>query len=640
MAGRMRMKVNTRYLIPRINIYYFGIDMFGLTILIEDFKYLSQTNATLEQASTGSQAMINLASYWLLRCLKSHSECTPGKNPVSLPRILIDVGIGQQTDVSPFLYERSMGETGYYFALSYRWGTAPLMTKRGNFEEFKRAIPMDQLPTLMKDAILLTQRFGCRYLWVDALCIVQDDFELKEAEIKSMEQIYRNSSLTIAAAVQTVDVPEATIFHMRPVKRSTSREVSARPDNLLDMRGWILQEQVLSTRVLSYTVDGEMYWTCNGTEASCSHPSGRKEDLRPNEKGLGSLMKRELTYHKMNRFLNSLPLADMWENNMYDLWMIIVTDFTNRSLSVENDRLAALAGISSGLERCLDDELLAGHWRSQLANSLAWCVDPDLETGLLCSGYPFGDRMNPKSSLWRIKVANDVQKSLGRRPTTFEAPTWSWASVLGPISYSDRFFSTGRGDMWKYSPTATIDRSGSNPYLTVVGVSMRVDPTTRSIYGALTLQGSLMTAEASMGANGKAPTLSMDLYCTGTCEDVTHRGKPSTHSRISCNWLPDVTAEWLPQLIHCFHISGELSLCLIPTGKQENEFQRVGICIWKAESGNSAELECLDIVSSRLRFIRNEAEKHRSNYLRKHREDEYIRKRRRAMSTLQTIIIV
>lgn len=37
MAGRMRMKVNTRYLIPRINIYYFGIDMFGLTILIEDF---------------------------------------------------------------------------------------------------------------------------------------------------------------------------------------------------------------------------------------------------------------------------------------------------------------------------------------------------------------------------------------------------------------------------------------------------------------------------------------------------------------------------------------------------------------------------------------------------------------------------
>ncbi|KAK3374746.1 hypothetical protein B0H63DRAFT_418942 [Podospora didyma] len=623
----------------------------------EDFQCLMEANKTMDEMNTNSPAINNFVAYWMLRCLKSHSECASGKSPVLLPRFLIDVGVEPQSN-SPFLHETSPGETGFYFTLSYRWGPNPLATCRENVAAYKRAIPVESIPPIIRDAMVVTKQLGCRYLWVDALCIVQDDYEQKEAEISSMEETYRNSTLTIAAAIDTAESPDMGLFHPRnPKEPRQNVYIGERRDNVLDTRGWILQEQVLSSRLLTYSPTGEVRWTCNGVEANCNHPSGHKEKSgNPNEKTLTSYLQREPRYRKMNKFLNGMGLPDKWENNMHDLWMILVTDFTHRGLSVENDRLAALAGISSGLERLLGDELLAGHWRSQLANSLAWCVDPDMEVGLPHRGAAIFNRGTTSrnsstfSGLGNIPsiMATEPESARTARPNTFRAPSWSWASVLGPVSYSHRFFSTGRGAMWKYSPTATGDGTGSSPYVTVLDASIAVDHTTRTISGALTLQGSIFVAKTTLAGGAKAGkgkkilTLSVESFCAGGgCSDGGH-ALPQSHGIVSKKWFPDVTMtmEEIPEEIYCFHIVDELSLCLVPTGSgKKDEFRRVGLCDWKSGFRKEAlELECDEIMSHRLRYIRNKDT--RWEYLRERDEKEYVQKKRRAGAMLQTVVII
>ncbi len=73
------------------------------------------------------------------------------------------------------------------------------MTTVSNYEEMKRAIPMDTLPLLFQDAVTITKKLKLRHLWIDSLCIIQDSPEDKERELSKMGNIYRNAMLSIAA---------------------------------------------------------------------------------------------------------------------------------------------------------------------------------------------------------------------------------------------------------------------------------------------------------------------------------------------------------------------------------------------------------------------------------------------------------
>ncbi|RSL68869.1 hypothetical protein CEP53_002407 [Fusarium sp. AF-6] len=58
----------------------------------------------------------------------------------------------------------------------------------------------DRLPATIRDAIAVVQRLGCRYLWVDALCLVQNDTYDLDQGVKTMDLIYERAWLTIVAA--------------------------------------------------------------------------------------------------------------------------------------------------------------------------------------------------------------------------------------------------------------------------------------------------------------------------------------------------------------------------------------------------------------------------------------------------------
>ncbi|KAK5629029.1 hypothetical protein RRF57_004744 [Xylaria bambusicola] len=164
------------------------------------------------------------------------------------------------------------------------------------------------MPRTFRDAILLVRFLGYRYLWIDSLCILQDQLEDWEAEAKKMGEIYRNARFTIVAAaatsadsgcfqdvdvaplrdrlpcmVGTLEVQESCSTHdshhinifANVARQKTSDHLHTRfkPLSALDSRGWVLQEEVLSARALILAEDG-VYWECMGLVASEEFPNG------------------------------------------------------------------------------------------------------------------------------------------------------------------------------------------------------------------------------------------------------------------------------------------------------------------------------------------------------------------------------
>ena len=153
-----------------------------------------------------SDETIKKVSAWLNECLheqrrgkKIHANC-PKPTDNYMPTRLIE--ISSPTDQCRLRLRESEGSvTEPYVALSYCWGgdqSFKLTHKWVN--EWMVGIPWDELPQTIKDAVTVCQRLGVRSLWVDSICIMQDDANEKAAEIAQMPYIYRNSTLTIAAS--------------------------------------------------------------------------------------------------------------------------------------------------------------------------------------------------------------------------------------------------------------------------------------------------------------------------------------------------------------------------------------------------------------------------------------------------------
>lgn len=79
----------------------------------------------------------------------------------------------------------------------------PIKTTTDTIKEGMKPIPESTLPLTFRHAVVLTRTLGCRYLWINSLCIVQDDEDDWQVEAAQMASIYRNSLLTLAATAAT-----------------------------------------------------------------------------------------------------------------------------------------------------------------------------------------------------------------------------------------------------------------------------------------------------------------------------------------------------------------------------------------------------------------------------------------------------
>lgn len=292
----------------------------------------------------------------MLECKESHPACSDNETSVPLPTRLIDVEALTVHHTAP-------GDIGKYAALSYCWGV-PLARMRGalfenNVETLKKNVRIHNLPPTVRDAILMTQRLRLRYLWVDAYCIIQDNDEDMNKELAQMGEIYGRAHITLSAS-SAVSVEDGFLQLRKPpdfkgifswsVKRpdgsfkpfprlcldygGIGTVIVARPilvdyqrlqPEPIEQRAWTFQEKLLSPRVLIFAKN-QLKWQCNGIDKSMSGESHYKSDTRP-------------------EFFKSAE--DRKRKSLGQLWQQIVTQYSGRQLSSEQDRLVALSAVAS-----------------------------------------------------------------------------------------------------------------------------------------------------------------------------------------------------------------------------------------------------------------------------------------------------
>ena len=230
----------------------------------------------------GSDLHFRLLRDWLHICNESHDDHASAKEEQVLPTRVLDVGNAENPNRLR-LYEPKR-EQGRYIALSHRWGESrPFSTEKETIEIRRNGIEFDQLPKTFQDAVAVTRKLGVQYLWIDSLCIIQDDDEDWRRESGKMETVFASAYCTIAAtsATNSVDgflIPRSVKRFVRLQDNKDSQlyayvsEVSEDFDHdveqgELNKRAWVLQERALSPRTIHFTA-GQTYWEC-GSVVRC-----------------------------------------------------------------------------------------------------------------------------------------------------------------------------------------------------------------------------------------------------------------------------------------------------------------------------------------------------------------------------------
>ncbi|RYP84184.1 hypothetical protein DL770_005226 [Monosporascus sp. CRB-9-2] len=156
-----------------------------------------------------------------------------------------------------------------------------------NINDFMTGIPMQRLPQTIQDAIQVSHFLGLQFIWVDALCIIQDSPEDWKAEAMRMADVYENSLITIAASGASscheglfsardalMETP-CQLFRISPeLSMFAMLEESEFPGSIqmkvgqeaLYKRGWVMQERIFARRTLHFGQG--VHWECRSGDCS------------------------------------------------------------------------------------------------------------------------------------------------------------------------------------------------------------------------------------------------------------------------------------------------------------------------------------------------------------------------------------
>ena len=150
--------------------------------------------------STASDSSFECARQWLNECLEKHSCCRTTENESRPPTRLIKIDSADTVARCCLYLTKSDARNLNYLTLSHCWGNAKVFKlTHETLESMLEEIQLDLLPQTFKDAIHITRKLGYHYIWIDSLCVLQDDQDDWAYESSTMNSIYSNSILTIAA---------------------------------------------------------------------------------------------------------------------------------------------------------------------------------------------------------------------------------------------------------------------------------------------------------------------------------------------------------------------------------------------------------------------------------------------------------
>ncbi|GAB7355542.1 hypothetical protein MBLNU459_g6020t1 [Dothideomycetes sp. NU459] len=371
-----------------------------------------------------SDGAIRRIREWLDRCNTTHNLWCARKRNTPLPRRVIDLGPPSESS-APVLLE-THGTFDRYVALSYCWGALPqVKTLRHLLKGFAESIDESQLSRTIRDAFCVTRRLELRYIWIDALCIVQDDPADFNVEALKMSQYYGNAYLTIAAGFaagchdgflrrQQSSSDEVELRYSRPedqgakiVEHGTvfaclGDTVDRGERDALEFRGWTLQESVLSSRMLNFG-SKQMSFTC--LEARFDEDGS----IRPSFGGPTDRDRIPMSLDVMGYDRNE-PRR---KKNAFYRWYAYLQQYTLRTLGQRTDKLTAIAGIAQRVNELSQSRYLFGIWEDDIARGLAW------------RSTELGNLRLHRSPLTRVE--NGV-------------PSWSWAAYEGPVFHGYALF--------------------------------------------------------------------------------------------------------------------------------------------------------------------------------------------------------
>lgn len=386
-------------------------------------------------STTGDPKVLTVARNWLEVCLAEHPTC--GKSPqVYWPSRVVDTRPRGASGYFRVMKANAIRKSSRYVTLSHRWGTDTPRLTRKNEDYYDEGAPWSEVPQTFRDAFILANFLGFRYIWIDSLCISQDDRLDMVKEALTMIEVYSNGVCNISALMgETTGIfasrdPSHVSVKMEHAGYSTrqrpknmvlrdnslwAREVDNAP---LGGRGWVLQEQLLAQRTLFFSPN-QVLWECGQGRRSESCPAlanvfihppmlGRPASFKPAEKYNGTLWSADAGLrnyvHRASKWSLMKPHQKATQSDAmvkrfdmsFDLWYMLVHKYTVRTISFPKDKLLAISGLAKLFARTSSLTWAGGIWKEHM----------------------------PLTLLWQVYKAET-------RSSAYCAPSWSWASIQG-----------------------------------------------------------------------------------------------------------------------------------------------------------------------------------------------------------------
>ncbi|KAI5859289.1 HET-domain-containing protein [Durotheca rogersii] len=536
-------------------------------------------NPSLSTSTSDAQTW-SLVETWVDRCLTGHESCLQRDSTLFSPTRLLELRDINGEKSFRLVHRGEFDPQERYITLSHCWGPEPASKKlrllQSTSDMLRKGLPVSTLPKTFRHAFEIVERLKVRHLWIDRLCIVQDSAADWQAEASTMQTIYHHGLINIAA-LGAQDDQAGCFFDREPAliaptiiniwSRDDDASFSFRFDDEMEAwkndfkgqpllsRAWVLQERILSTRNL-YFGSKQVFWECFESNHCETIPNATLVS-KPRTRPAGDLKSDKRGWK---------PLIDPWtrssERSETD-WPAAVQSYSKCDLTFSRDKLVALSGLAKHMGDAMVtdrgpgyDNYLAGLWK----------------------------HMMPRSLLW-------APKTQGRPVSPYRAPSWSWASLDGDISFLDDWCSDWHVDVLE----AEITPRGQ-------------DQTGELAGGTLTLRGYLCMAQGMerciAESNGR------DLY---TIVGSYHH--PESHIPLDFGRHRLYIQFDTPDDIHdnvfllfigssaspSFSIVNVYALALVYTGGIRSSFRRVG-CAWGKEDYDTEDPQYLTTLFEEFPF--------------------------------------
>lgn len=453
-------------------------------------------------------------------CQRLHGSCK-GPPRIYLPKRVLEIQTHNKPEFTVRLVEPAAARESAYVALSHCWGNEqPCVTRNptpedgsSTLEDRKNGIPWDTMPKTFQDAIVLTNLLGINFIWIDSLCIVQNDKEDWATESAKMADIYQHASLTLSATSSPGDthgcfpasfntsqslpisLPEDVGTCEIAVRKSIAHWDTFGQSELhrrfpLMSRGWAFQERLLSRRILHFA-EAELVWECR--ELSTCECGGFGEQVSPAGAFDQSVKasedeRRNHTSHQQ-RIQESFKLRRFQEDEIDKLWRSATPGLRRGSAKSTQESIRRLSEHCTTLPpyRELDpwtdvskmqecaSYVFEFHRIVERYSTLKLTKRPDRLPALsgLCKRiqhvrgrYAAGLWIESIAFdlLWRIERLNVNATKVLQPHEDYCGPSWSWVSVLDPVVYwedvvnfhdASRLFrppSAGQADKQQHKP--------------------------------------------------------------------------------------------------------------------------------------------------------------------------------------------